>query len=225
MHDGQLHLAHDRNRIRDQQVIVPMDAAADRILDRQDAEPGCRVVHRGKHLFERLAGKQLCVRRHAARRGLAEGPRFSLIGDSHVFLLRPKQKGPSPGCRMMAPLFSARCLHHPRAGSLAMTMGLLTTTNRTPTPFGHVDAVGPVRPKAAEEVNLSITLTAIRARAEPRSQIDNLYTIISTRHTPGACAHGRRTARRVIGSSRAPGGWSMRSNLSGAWRARPSSSS
>ena len=36
VHDRQLHLADDRQLVRQQQVVVAVDAAADRVLDRHD---------------------------------------------------------------------------------------------------------------------------------------------------------------------------------------------
>ena len=60
--DGQLDLADDRQVVLEQQVVVAVDAAADRVLDRQDAVRGPARRHGGEHVVERLA-------RRAGRRG------------------------------------------------------------------------------------------------------------------------------------------------------------
>ena len=100
MHDRHLHLADDRQLVLDQQVVVAVDAAADRVLDRQHAIVRRSLLDRGKHVFEALAGNQLRVAAHQPRRRFAERSRFALICDLHA--VQPatvssySQKGPSP---------------------------------------------------------------------------------------------------------------------------------
>ncbi len=60
-----------------------MDAAADRVFDRNDPVARRPRVDRVEHLLEAAACHQLGGRVHALRRGLAERPRFTLIRDSH----------------------------------------------------------------------------------------------------------------------------------------------
>src|SRR5262245_11555636 len=115
MNDRQLDLSDDREMVSHQQVVVAMNASADRVLDRHDAITGRPAFDRRKHLLESSARDELCIGDNAPRRCLAEGPRLPLIGDSHGRLLtrsstfpnlapkRPKTKGPSP-LRMMAPV-------------------------------------------------------------------------------------------------------------------------
>ena len=66
-----------------QQVVVAMDAAADRVLDRQDPVRRPSRRHGGEHVVERLAGDEVGVVAEAERRGLAVGARLSLEGDAH----------------------------------------------------------------------------------------------------------------------------------------------
>jgi hypothetical protein len=48
--------AGDRQVVLDQQVVVAVDGAADRVLERQHAVRDALLGHRGKHVVERLAG-------------------------------------------------------------------------------------------------------------------------------------------------------------------------
>jgi hypothetical protein len=69
--------------VLDQQVEVAVDAAADRILDREHAV-GRRVgVHGREDVLERLARHEFRVGAHQTRRRLAERSGFSLIGKTH----------------------------------------------------------------------------------------------------------------------------------------------
>ena len=84
MDDGELHLRHDRQLVLDEQVVVAVDAAADRVLERQAA---VRRLARGdgvEGLLEAAARHQRRVVRHAPGGGFAEGTRFSLIRDLHT---------------------------------------------------------------------------------------------------------------------------------------------
>ena len=81
--DRQFHLSDDRKVVLDQQVVIPVDAAADRVLDGQDPvrRPGGR--NRLEHLVERLAREHVGVVAVTERRGLAVGPGLPLVGDAH----------------------------------------------------------------------------------------------------------------------------------------------
>jgi hypothetical protein len=78
-----LDLPDDRQVMLEQQIEVAVDAAADRVLDRQHAVVGRAAVDGGEHILEALAGLELSFRIHQPRGGLAERSGFSLIGDPH----------------------------------------------------------------------------------------------------------------------------------------------
>ena len=71
VHDRQLDLADDRQLVLEEQVVVAVDAAADRVLDRQHAvgRP-CRPATRVEHLFEAPA-RHAAPRRRSTRRAAA----------------------------------------------------------------------------------------------------------------------------------------------------------
>ena len=79
----QQHLGHDRQLVLQQQIVVAVDAAADRVLDRQDAVRGFAVVDGGKHVLEVGARNCLRVRAEPQRRRFAVRPRFALIRNAH----------------------------------------------------------------------------------------------------------------------------------------------
>ena len=91
--DRQLGLPHDRQVVFQQEVEVAMDAAAHRVLDRQDAVVGGRGVDGLEHVLEGTAGPQLGPGAHLTRRCLAERTRLPLIRNLHVC---SKQKGHHP---------------------------------------------------------------------------------------------------------------------------------
>jgi hypothetical protein len=55
--DGQLHLADDGEVVLQEQVEVAVDAAADRVLDRQDAVRRLAAGDGGKDRLERLGSR------------------------------------------------------------------------------------------------------------------------------------------------------------------------
>jgi hypothetical protein len=81
--DRELDLTDDRQRALEQQVVVAMDAAADRVLDWQDAvrRPAC--LNGVEHLVEAAAGRQRRVGIDSPGGRLAEGARLALIGNCH----------------------------------------------------------------------------------------------------------------------------------------------
>ena len=83
VHDRYLDLTHDRQVMLHQQVEVPVNAAADRVLNRQHSVVGRAGVDDVEDIFEALAGQQLGFRVDQPRRGFAEGSRFSLVGNPH----------------------------------------------------------------------------------------------------------------------------------------------
>ena len=89
VHDRQLHLADDREMMLDEQVVVAVDAAANRVLDRQDAVAGGPGVDGAEDLLEAPARDQLGVGVHQPRRRFAEGAELPLVGDPHTRLDRP----------------------------------------------------------------------------------------------------------------------------------------
>ena len=81
--DGQLHLGHNREVVREQQVVIAVDAAANRVLDGHDPvrrRPGIDGV---EDLLEAPARDEPGVRIHPSRRSLAERARLALICDVH----------------------------------------------------------------------------------------------------------------------------------------------
>ena len=83
MDDRQLDLADDRQVVLEQQVVVPVDAAANRVLDRQHAVGDRAGLHRVEGFFEAPAGQQVGVGVNPAGGGFAEGARLALIRDFH----------------------------------------------------------------------------------------------------------------------------------------------
>ena len=84
MDDRQLDLADDRQLVLEQQVVVAVDAAADRVLDRQHAVSRPVPASTASKTSSKLAARQqLRVGVDPPRRGLAERARFSLIRDFH----------------------------------------------------------------------------------------------------------------------------------------------
>ena len=68
----------------EQQVVVAVDGAADRVLERHHAVRGALLDDRFEHLVERLARQRLGLRSAEMQRGrFAVGARFSLIRKSH----------------------------------------------------------------------------------------------------------------------------------------------
>jgi len=83
MDDRQLDFGHDGKLVLQEQVVIAMNAAADRILDRHDPVGRRTGVGRGEHLLETPARQQLRLGIDAASRGFAECTRFTLICDLH----------------------------------------------------------------------------------------------------------------------------------------------
>ena len=83
VHNRQFDFADNRELMLEQQVVVAMDAAADRIFDRKDAVAGGPRVDGAEDFFEAAAGHEVGARVHAPRRRLAERPKLPLIRDSH----------------------------------------------------------------------------------------------------------------------------------------------
>ncbi len=83
VHDRQLHLGDDRQLVREQQVVVAMDAAADGVLERQAAVRDRAGLDGVEDLLEAPAGHQLRVVVDAPGGRLAEGAGLTLIRDSH----------------------------------------------------------------------------------------------------------------------------------------------
>src|SRR5262249_8928619 len=100
-------LRDDRQLVREQEVVVPVDAPADRVLERQDAVRRASLVHRVEDLLEAVARDELRLVIDASSGGLAEGARFSLLRDLHgsqfavlgsrVLVLGSRFFGPAPG--------------------------------------------------------------------------------------------------------------------------------
>ena len=84
MHDHQLDLADDPQVVLQQQVVVAMDGAADRILDRQNPVGRRALLNRRKDRFEALPRQQVGRRLEPQRRRLGVGSRLPLIRDTHA---------------------------------------------------------------------------------------------------------------------------------------------
>jgi hypothetical protein len=69
--DDQLGFSDDGEVVLEEQVVVDMDAAADRILDRKKPMRRPAFRHRGKYLFESIARDDLGAGPRLERRGLA----------------------------------------------------------------------------------------------------------------------------------------------------------
>ena len=83
VHHRHLDLADDRQLPFDQQVVVAMNRAADRVLDRDDAEVHRAGVDRVEHFVERRIGTRIRIRQQPHDGRLAERSRFSLKRNSH----------------------------------------------------------------------------------------------------------------------------------------------
>ena len=82
---GEFHLAHDREVVLHQQVVIAVDAAADGVLDRQDPVRGPPAGDRREHVVEGFAGDEVCVVAEMEGRGLAVGAGLSLVGNAHGY--------------------------------------------------------------------------------------------------------------------------------------------
>ena len=81
--DVELHLAGDHELVLEQQVVVAMDGAADRVLERDDAMRRALLDDRLEHLVEAFAGHCFDLRSTVQERGgLAVGAGLSLIRES-----------------------------------------------------------------------------------------------------------------------------------------------
>src|SRR5262249_10124036 len=78
------------------QVVVAMDAAADRVLDRHDAVERRPRVDRVEDFLEAPTRHELRVGVDLARRGFAERSWFPLLRDFHISALNPKPAALSP---------------------------------------------------------------------------------------------------------------------------------
>ena len=81
--DRQLDLGLNRQLVRHQQVVVAMNAAANRVLNRQDPVMGLPALDGGKHVLEALARQELRIRGDTPPGRLAERARLPLIGHLH----------------------------------------------------------------------------------------------------------------------------------------------
>ena len=81
--DRQLDLADDRQVVLEEQIEVAVDAAPDRVLDRQHAVVGRPRVDRVEDVLEAAARHELGVGIHLPRRRLAERSGLTLIGNTH----------------------------------------------------------------------------------------------------------------------------------------------
>ena len=84
VHNRYFELPDNRDLVLEQQVEVAMDAAADRVFDRQHAVVDGATVDRGKHVLEASTGHQDGVTGDLPRGGFAERSGFSLVGNAHV---------------------------------------------------------------------------------------------------------------------------------------------
>jgi hypothetical protein len=83
VHDRQFHLADDRQVVLEQQVVVAVDAAADRVLDGQDAVRDAPARNRGEHFVEAVERDRFGVRAGAERRRFTVCARGALECDTH----------------------------------------------------------------------------------------------------------------------------------------------
>ena len=93
--DRQLDLGLNRQLVRDQQVVVAMNTAPNRVLNRQNPVVGLPALDGGKHVLEALARQRLRIGGDAPPGRLAERARLPLIGHLHKASL--KHEEPSPG--------------------------------------------------------------------------------------------------------------------------------
>src|SRR5688572_27173978 len=99
MHDLQLGFGHDRQVVLEQQIVVAMDAAADRVLDGQQAMRRPSLTDRSEHVLELLARDGLDPRPRALRSHLAVRAGCPLKRDSH---------GSSPFASLQFPVSSSQ---------------------------------------------------------------------------------------------------------------------
>jgi hypothetical protein len=84
MDDIELHFAGDHELVIEEQVVVAMNGAANRVLERHHAVRGALLHHRLEHFIEALARHRFDLRSAVHKRGgLAIGAGFSLIRESH----------------------------------------------------------------------------------------------------------------------------------------------
>ena len=83
MHHRELDLGDDRQLVLQQQVVVAMDAAANRVLDRQHAVRRRTGVDGGEDFLEAMARNEVRLQVHPSGRCFAERPRLALICDLH----------------------------------------------------------------------------------------------------------------------------------------------
>jgi hypothetical protein len=82
--DIELHFAGDHQFVLEQEVVVAMNGAADRIFERHDAVRCALLDDRFEDVVERLARHRLDLRATVEQRsGFAVGARLSLIRESH----------------------------------------------------------------------------------------------------------------------------------------------
>src|SRR5215207_9325541 len=80
----QLDLTDDRQLVFNEQVVISMNAAANRVLHRQHAMAGASLADSREHLLEAAARQGVSVRRKPPRGRFAVGAGLSLECDSHV---------------------------------------------------------------------------------------------------------------------------------------------
>ena len=83
VHDRHLDFADDRELALDEQVVVAVNRAADRVLDRDDAEADVAGVDGVEHLVEGRVRARLGGGQQAQHGRFAECAGLSLIRDSH----------------------------------------------------------------------------------------------------------------------------------------------
>ena len=130
VHDRYFDLTHDRQVVLDEEIVVTVNAPADRVLDRQDPVRGRSVLDGVKHILEALARHERRVPAHEPRCGLAERAGLSLIGNLHS--RRTKKRAIIPS-RMMAFGVRSPALLHPLSPSGATVTGTNSRTRMTPT--------------------------------------------------------------------------------------------
>ena len=91
--DLQEHFGHHRQLVLEQQVVVAVNAAADRILDGQDPVRGFAGLHLDEHLVEAHARDRRGVRAESQRRRFAIRARFSLKRN-------PQDQLPASSCQL-----------------------------------------------------------------------------------------------------------------------------
>src|SRR6185436_1665090 len=88
MDDIELHFTGDRDLVIEQEIVVAVYGAADRVLERDDAVGRAPLGDRFEDFVEALARQRLGLRSGELQGGrLAVGAGFSLIRESHAQLL------------------------------------------------------------------------------------------------------------------------------------------